>query len=330
MPVKLSFIQILENNLKSKNLSESSIRLYLRNLKKLSDEDEIKNFNFLKKPDEVLKKLEDLKDNTKRGYLISIVSILNTYGDKYEKLKKQYYKFMLDISNKIKDKPTTELSEVQQQNWITWDDVLKKQDELLKDLDKSVGVKKTITDLQYNKLLKYVVLSLYCEIPPRRTQDWLKMHITFNSSTDDKAFNYLDIAKKQFIFNVFKTAKKDGSMVIDIPEKLMNILNLYIKYHPLLNVKKPINIPFLVWDNGTPFDKDNTITRFLNKIFNKKISASMLRHIYLSSKYGNILKEQEKDSKMMSHNMNTQRDYIKVGSGVGSTTNVVSFGVGSA
>ena len=321
MPVKLSFLENLENNLKSKNLSSSSISLYLRNLKKLSGEDEIKNFNFLKKPDEIIKKLESLKDNTKRGYLISIVSVLNSYGDKYEKLKKQYYKHMLDISNKIKETPTTELSETQNKNWISWEDVLKKQDDLLKDLDKTVGVKKTISDLQYNKLLKYVVLSLYCELPPRRTQDWLKMHITFNSNTDDKAFNYLDVVKKQFIFNVFKTAKKDGSMTIAIPDKLMEILMLYIKYHPLYDVKKPTNIPFLVWVDGKPFDKDNTLTRFLNKIFDKKISASMLRHIYLSSKYGEVLKEQEKDSKMMSHNINTQRDYIKLGA----SSNIVSF-----
>ena len=37
----------------------------------------------------------------------------------------------------------------------------------------------------------------------------------------------------------------------------------------------------------------------------------MLRHIYLSGKYSSVLKEQEKDSKLMSHNLLTQKDYIK-------------------
>ena len=37
----------------------------------------------------------------------------------------------------------------------------------------------------------------------------------------------------------------------------------------------------------------------------------MLRHIYLSSKYGNVLKEQEKDAVLMSHTTSTQKDYIK-------------------
>ena len=135
--------------------------------------------------------------------------------------------------------------------------------------------------------------------------------ITFNSDIDDKTNNYFDVEKKQFIFNVFKTAKKDGQLTIDIPDELMTVLNLYLKYHPLYNPKNKSNIPFLVFCGGKPFDKINTITRFLNKIFDKKISASMLRHIYLSSKYGNVLKEQEKDAVLMSHTTSTQKDYIK-------------------
>ena len=309
--VKVSFIQVIEENLKSKNLSQSSILLYLRNLKKLNNDEVINNFNFLKKPEEILLKLEKLKDNTKRAYLISIVSVLNSFGDKYEKLQKQYYKYMLDIANKIKEKPSEEMSESQKDNWMSWDDVLKRHVELLKSLNKSVGTKKTISDLEYNKLLKYVVLSLYVLLPPRRTQDWLKMMITFNSDIDDKTNNYFDVEKKQFIFNVFKTAKKDGQLTIDIPDELMTVLNLYLKYHPLYNPKNKSNIPFLVFCGGKPFDKINTITRFLNKIFDKKISASMLRHIYLSSKYGNVLKEQEKDAVLMSHTTSTQKDYIK-------------------
>ena len=318
--VKVSFIETIENNLKSKNLSQSSILLYLRNLKKLNNDEVYNNFNFLKKPEDILLKLDKLKDNTKRAYLISIVSVLNSFGDKYEKLQKQYYKYMLDIANKIKDKPTEEMSESQKENWINWEDVLKRHEDLFKSLGKSVGVKKTISDLEYNKLLKYVVLSLYVLLPPRRTQDWLKMMITFNSNIDDTTNNYFDVEKKQFIFNVFKTAKKDGQLIVDIPDELMTVLNLYIKYHPLYNPKNKSNIPFLVFCGGRPFDKVNTITRFLNKIFDKKISASMLRHIYLSSKYGKVLEEQEKDAVLMSHTTTTQKDYIKT-----LPSNTVSF-----
>ena len=38
----------------------------------------------------------------------------------------------------------------------------------------------------------------------------------------------------------------------------------------------------------------------------------MLRHSLLSSKYKNVLEEQEKDAKAMSHNIQTEKDYIKI------------------
>ena len=91
----------------------------------------------------------------------------------------------------------------------------------------------------------------------------------------------------------------------------MNILKIYIKYNPDRPLLKLQQIPFLVNFDGSPFKSINSITRILNGIFKKKIGASMLRHIYLSSKYSNIIKEQEKDSKLMSHNLLTQKDYVK-------------------
>ena len=45
----------------NRQLSENSKNLYKRNLLKLNDNKEIKNFNFLKNKDEVLTKIKDLK-----------------------------------------------------------------------------------------------------------------------------------------------------------------------------------------------------------------------------------------------------------------------------
>jgi len=302
-----NFITELNNNLTTKGLNQNSINLYLRNLKKLNDDKDFKNFYFLKKPTEIYSKLENLKDNTKKQYLIGIVSVLNSYGDKYKSLRDKYYKLLKELTNKMNETPTTEKTETQNKNWIEWDKVLEIQN-TLKDNLKGLK-KKSITELQYMDLLKYVLLSLYIEIPPRRNLDWLKMLITFNSDTTDDKYNYLDLKNKQFIFNVYKTQKK-GQLKIDIPEKLMEIINLYLKYHPNITKKKD-NVAFLVYQNGLAVNKVNSITRLLNKIFQKKVSSSMLRHIYLSNKYGDTLKEQQKDADLMSHNLNTQKDYIK-------------------
>jgi hypothetical protein len=58
-------------------------------------------------------------------------------------------------------------------------------------------------------------------------------------------------------------------------------------------------------------DKINSITRILNKVIGKGVGSSMLRHSYLSNKYGDKLKEQADDAKAMSHSLGQQKDYIK-------------------
>jgi hypothetical protein len=91
-------------------------------------------------------------------------------------------------------------------------------------------------------------------------------------------------------------------------------LTIYIKHHPLIKgkiTKKFQPVPFLVFDDGKPLDQVNSITRVLNKVFGKKVGSSMLRHIYVSGKYGDVNEEQKKDAEMMGHSVDMARDYIK-------------------
>jgi len=55
----------------------------------------------------------------------------------------------------------------------------------------------------------------------------------------------------------------------------------------------------------------NGITRILNKIFDKKIGSSMLRHIFLSDNLGEVVKNQEQLANDMAHSVRMQRAYIK-------------------
>jgi integrase len=300
----MKFEEDLMKLLMEKGLSDGTIFLYMKILRKLNGDKPLKNLKFLQDPNVIIESIKDYKDTTQRNMLISIVSILKTL--KKDDLYKRYYQIMMDRTKIINDKPKNEKTETQKENWMNWDDVMKKYN----DLKDNLKFSKKITEEQYNKLLDFVILSLYVLIPPRRNQDYLKMVIT-NKSTKDLNFNYLDLKKQQFIFNVYKTAKKDGQLIVQIPEELLKVLKIYIKYNPDRPLLKLQQIPFLVNFDGSPFKSINSITRILNGIFKKKIGASMLRHIYLSSKYSNIIKEQEKDSKLMSHNLLTQKDYVK-------------------
>lgn len=301
---------------KDKVLSSNSINLYLRNLEKLNDDMPLKNLNFLKDIESIENKLSDYKENTKRGYLISICSALNTESDKkFHKVYDAYYKLLSQMNNNIKSNESeNKMSETQKENWIKWDDVKNKMDELKTKVD-SFKSSKEINEHNYNTLLQYVVLSLYYYKQPRRNQDYYKMDI-IKKYTPDMLIdtNYLSIDDKQFIFNVFKTSKSEGIQKEDIPDELMDVITIYMKYHPLIKGKKiKANqmIPFLVYYNGSKFDKVNSITRILNKIFGKSIGSSMLRHIFLSNKYGDIIEEQKKDAKAMGHSVEQQKDYVK-------------------
>jgi len=75
-----------------------------------------------------------------------------------------------------------------------------------------------------------MVLSLYTLHPPRRNIDYSLMKIS-NNMNDDK-FNYLDMYKKQFIFNNYKTQGKYNSVVVPIENKLMKVILIYLNNHP--------------------------------------------------------------------------------------------------
>lgn len=313
------FIEDLSQELKNKKqVSDSTIQAYIRNLKKLNNDEEIKNLNFLKDIDKVLVKLTNYKENTKRNYLISVVSILSM-NDKpmFKKLHDKYYALMMKKNEDIKkDTKPNELTEKQEQNWLDWKDVLSKYNKLEEEVNQ-FNDKKDLTDIEYNTLLSYAILSLYIHQAPRRNKDYQIMLLTDKYNVDlPKDKNYLDLDNKAFIFNDYKTASKYGTQHIAISDDLWNALMKYFKHHPKVSVtKKGISLKgleyFLVHKDNSPLDKVNSITRILNKVFDKAIGSSMLRHIYLTGKYGKALEDQKTDAVNMAHSEAMQKDYIK-------------------
>jgi hypothetical protein len=310
-----NFKDELVEKLKGKNLSESSIKLYIRNLEKLNG-GELKDFKFLKNVDTVLDLLKAYKDNTKRSILISIVSILGCCPDdkKIVKLKQKYYDLMLKKNDEIKEKATDEATEEQKENWISWDDVKKRFDELKKEVEESTNNTVVLSKPAFETLLYYMILALYIHNQPRRNKDYQYMNVVFKSNDKlPKDKNYLSYSDNKLVFNVYKTSKKYGQKVEDINEELKKCIDLYLKFHPKIKgkVKKNTDTPFLVGYDGNPLSQVNSMTKIFNKIFNKKISSSALRHIFLSDKYGDVVKEMKEDADKMGHSVQQQKEYIK-------------------
>ena len=174
--------------------------------------------------------------------------------------------------------------------------------------------KRKIDKATFNKLLNYFILSLYTLINPRRNKDYSLMKIA--SNTDNDNYNYLMIDKKnmKFILNKYKTDKKYHSVEIDVPDDLIEVIQLYLKYHPLKAElkKKDYDIPFLVDEQGKGLKNSTEITKILNKVFGKQISSSMLRNIFLTDKYGDVMDKLKSDVKHMGTSVDVAMNtYIK-------------------
>jgi len=282
------------------NISASSKKLYLHNLKKLNNNQEIKNLNFLKNTESILEEINSKKDNTKRTYLISIVSALKESNSKpHKKLYDFYYPYLEELNKSLKD--NTSMKEKEIENWITEEELKEITDKCDEILEEIKG-KRKLTPEQYDKLLNCLILSLFTKTPPRRNLDYIEMIV--DVPQENKTTNYYH--KGKFYFNRFKTQKTYQQQVIDVPSNLDEIIKLYLKHKP--NETKD----FLVRYDHRPLKTSTDMTRILNKIFDKKISASMLRKLYLTNKYEKVMGELEQDTKKMGTSVNTAKDnYIK-------------------
>lgn len=310
--------QLSKELVEKKGVAETTANAYVKTLYILNDKEAFKTLSFLRKKDEIMKKVNEYAQSTQKSILASIVSVLSLVAEKptYKGVYKFFYDEMMGKAKAPSDVAQSDKTEKQKDNWISWSDI--------KDLTEKhrakmleYGAKKTITPSEFNHLLQTLVLSLYVFVQPRRNQDYLDMVVVKKWKEDmPKDKNYLDLATSKFIFNKYKTAKKYGTQTIDIPSTaeapLMDTITTYLKYHPLWKATKGKEpVPFLVSADGNPLVAVNAITRILNKVFGKKVGSSMLRHIFLSDKYD--ISEMEEDAEAMGHSVEEQRKYLRKG-----------------
>lgn len=289
-----------------KNVAKSTADNYIKNLYRLNDKKLYSSLNFLKNYDDIKNKISKYSKSTQKTLIGSILSV--TSLSKRHKNIHKYYTDLLESHRETKDK--NKKTEKQEKNWLTWDKITEVKNKLKEKLPRAN--KRNVTANEYKYILHYLILSLYTELPPRRNKDYGLMFIVkkYNPTMPDK-FNYYSVKDKNFIFNNYKTSKKYGQQIIDISDNddLNSIIKLYLKHHP--KYKNKNKTALLVKYDGTLLNPINGITRTLNKIFNKQIGSSMLRHIYLSEKYDKVLDEMKDDSKDMAHSLQQQKKYIK-------------------
>lgn len=161
------------------------------------------------------------------------------------------------------------------------------------------------TDADFADIQNYILLCLTTGIyvAPRRSADW---DMKWRNYTDEE--NYIDLKKKQFVFNHYKTVSTYGACAIDIPKELLAIIKKYIKIIP----EGQDNLLFNRAGNSLG---QSEIAHRLNAVFGKNISTSMLRHIYLTGKFGHInLLEMTETADAMGTSVGQLMAYVKIGS----------------
>jgi hypothetical protein len=286
---------------KCKDLSQSSLNSYKAKLLKLNDNKPIKNLNFLNNIDNIKSIIKDYKPNTQRNYIIAIASILKcslhtNKTKKAETLYKQYSIILDEYNTNLKDQ--TAMTDAENENWIKQDDL----DEVYNDLKSKYKDSKQAYQ-------NYLLLSLYYLQAPRRSRDfqYLKISSKYNDDLSNE-FNYLDIKKRKFIFNNYKTAKKYNRQEVDINDELFSIIQGYIKTFKLKDGDYLLND----LKTNEAYKNTNSITILLNRIFKKKIGSSMLRKMYLTNKYGDNAEQLKKDMTAMGSSVDVAtHNYIK-------------------
>jgi hypothetical protein len=211
----------------------------------------------------------------------------------------EYRKLMLDDCRETNEKYRDQTkSEKETENWMSVEDIEKIYrglfDKVSAMFSRSiVGDPRTIMEFLLVGLLGGV-----SGLPPRRSLDYAVMKIRNYSPTD----NYYKAGK--FYFNIYKTAKKFGTQVLEVPTELDKMIKKWIKLN---------KGDYLLYSSNEKHLSSPQITRILNKVFGKKVSTDMLRHIFLTDRYKNVpsIRDMEELATQMGHSTSTALEYVK-------------------
>ena len=305
---------------KKRDTTESTKQVYLKNIQRLNNKQEIKtkkngqpDYDFLKNTEKVLERIGKLKPNSQRTYLISIVTTLRGLKQ-YEATYDFYYERMMTIAEDLKKGSNTK-SDSQEKNWIDQSQVIEVYEDL-KSKATPLLAKKKVDDHEWAIVLDFVILSLYVLQPVRRNKDYqLMLYVNDKNIIENPEFNYYLPKLKKFEFNQYKTSGTYSMQEVEVNPELVDILAKYAKIHPLNKGKNKgkENFYLLVNYKGEPLLAVNAITRVLNRIFGRPIGVSLLRAISLTDKYKKVMEDLDKTTAEMGTSAATARGtYIKM------------------
>lgn len=197
-----------------------------------------------------------------------------------EKIINKYIDILNDLADeRKKEEFKQEASNKELSNWINYNDMKKKIEELSIDYIKH---KKAFTVFR-----NFLIFSLYILSIPVRIQNYLNMKVIKNEdSNNDSDHNYLIKDKEGYkmIFNKYKTSKYIGRVEINIENEIL--IKLIDRWFKMYNKIESNNDKFFLINKNEEEMTQNNFSSALKsiskRIFNKEISVNDIRHIFLT------------------------------------------------
>jgi hypothetical protein len=306
MGIKINEIKKLIKE--KRTIKDSSLNAYIISLNKLAHEEYKTVFDSdqLKKFAKNKKYLAKLNIHTRKNLVAAIVVASKSIDKFTSQTINKYEIYMKElIGNVDKEYSKNKKSVKDKKNWINYKEIIDKIKELMK-ITKDIPKIKDIKRKELDNFQQLLILSLYTLIPPQRNNYANTIVCTKNKKCEDTTFNYMDLDKKEFIINNYKTKKIYGVKTIKLPSNIINLIKIWMKLNPT-------DFLLINTTNKTCM-KPNGLTKYLNKIFiPKKVSTTILRKLYLTNKYPiiNSFEEMLKDADIMGHSVNTQQSIYR-------------------
>ena len=298
-PIDKLKAQIKENRPSISNASVLTYSSLLRSMY-MTQNDSVDNMDveWFRNPKHIIKALEGKPPHSRKTSVAALIVLLGKSSD----VDPEIVNMMNADAKTVKDNyKGQKMSDKQKENWMTMDEVREVESRLLDMIRPILSQKHSISPEQLKMIMDWLLLAVSSGIyfPPRRSEwQYIKLK-DVNRETD----NYIDLKKGVFVLNQYKTAKLYGRE--EIP---------YGKAFGILLKKVLAVIPdqtYLLENKGKPFSS-SLITMRLNRIFERAVSTSMLRHIWVSSQYKDMpsLKELTENAESMGHSVTQHMEYI--------------------
>jgi len=276
-------MNIVEQIKSTRKITQSSLNLYERNIKRLVRESQSDDPNVFTS-DETIAKLLCQSNNTLANYLATVLVVLGLDKVKNKERIEQINARLKEVNKSIKTGAMKKDTEI-----VKWQTIV--------DLSDNYRNKFFKTKQNKQEAIESLLLNFYTLFPPQRSEVFsgLKVVLSKTEPTDTEN-NYLWQKNKTsfyIVLNKYKTVNKHGRIVEQVTDK--TLIKMIIKFITEFN-------PTFLFENNKGTLKPSDISRVLCKVtkpIGDCLSSSNFRHIYLTHKYGDMVKDLENTTMMM-------------------------------